>query len=345
MNEIKEWILNSYSLNKKLSFQSCLFISGYSGIGKTYMLNEISNDLNLFIVNIDSFNCSSSLQLSDLLFKSFTSSLLQTLMNNTNKKIIIIDDYDVLLALDNNISLTLFNFINTNTNKLKHIPIICIINTEVVKRIGDIKKKCKILEFPKITDDDFFKILKKYKSDLLIEDATLIIKKTNSNISEAIKILTNTYFNNNDEIMTIKDLYSNSYNRTKIVLLILKEQWIIPLNFHENLITELMENRKALKKIKENFYKKFILNFCYFDIFMNSNNDIGIHFFVSIIEELFHINIKTTSKINNNFTKMLSYLSLQKKNNKTFYNNKTNKFPLYHIGNYHLSLINRKFIY
>ena len=44
-----------------------------------------------------------------------------------------------------------------------------------------------------------------------------------------------------------------------------------------------------------------------------------------------------------NFTKLLSYLSLQKKNNKKIYkllipNNHFN-------GNYHLSIINRKFIY
>lgn len=345
MNEIQEWILNSYSLNKKLSFNSCLFISGYSGIGKTFFINKIANNLNMFIVNIDSFNCSSSLQLADLLLKSFTSSLLQTLINNNNNKIIIIDDYDVLIALDNNISLTLFNFIQTNTNKLKHIPIICIINTEIIKRIGDIKKKCKILDFPAIDENDFFNILKKYKPQIELEESNKLIKKTNSNLGEAIRIITNTYYNNNDDILTIKELYTNTYNRNNIITLILKEQWIIPLNFHENLITELMENRKCLKKTKEIFYKNFILNFCYFDILMNSNNDIGIHFFASIIEELFKMNIKSNHKITNNFTKMLSYLSLQKKNNKSFYNNKTNSFPLYYIGNYHLSLINRKFIY
>ena len=42
------------------------------------------------------------------------------------------------------------------------------------------------------------------------------------------------------------------------------------------------------------------------------------------------------------FTKILSYLSLQKKQNKYNYNN---NFPLHQIGNYHINIINRKFIY
>ena len=43
-----------------------------------------------------------------------------------------------------------------------------------------------------------------------------------------------------------------------------------------------------------------------------------------------------------NFTKILSYLSLQKKNNKLIYNQ--GNFPYYQISNYHINLCNRKFI-
>jgi len=71
MDVIKDWIINSYINEKRLSVNSCLFISGYSGIGKTYTINNIANDLDLYIEHINSFNCSTSEQLTDLLMKAY----------------------------------------------------------------------------------------------------------------------------------------------------------------------------------------------------------------------------------------------------------------------------------
>jgi hypothetical protein len=342
MDIIKDWIIGSYE-NKKLSFNSCIFMSGYSGIGKTYCINNLCKNLELFIINIDSFNCCTSAQLSDLLYKSFVSSLIQTLTNNHSRKIIIIDDFDILLSLDSTINITLHNFIQTNTDKLKHIPIICIINNNNVKRLGDIKKKCKIFETPKLSDNEIYEILKSYKNDIKFSEVTKIIDSPDFNLSNAIRIVTDTYFNHNDDIIAIDDLYSNVFNRNNLRRIINKEQWIIPLNFHENLITELYENRKGIKKQKELFYKSFMINLCYFDIIMSRCNEIGIELFICIIEGLFKIPNKKNKNLRlSNFTKMLSYLSLQKKTNKSNYNK---SFPFQHIGNYHLTLINRKFIY
>jgi SpoVK/Ycf46/Vps4 family AAA+-type ATPase len=344
MEVIKSWITDSYENNKKLSLNSCLFISGNSGTGKTHSINNIAKELNLFIVNIDSFNCSSSVQLNDLLMKSFISSLIQILTSNTAKKIIIIDDYDILIALDNNINITLYNFINNNTNKLKHIPIICIINNSIVKKLGDIKKKCKIMNFPNMNEYEIYEILKIYNSKITFSDALKIIIKYNYNLSDIIKTISNTYYDNNDEIIINDYIYSNNFNRDYLRRIVSKEQWLIPLNFHENIIIELYNNRNGIKKEKEIFYKNFLLNFCYFDVIMNKSNEIGIELFISIIEGLFKIPNKKNKKVKlANFTKMLSYLSLQKKNNKNFYNNKS--FPFHNIGNYHLNIINRKFIY
>jgi len=339
---IKEWINTSYNYNK-LSFNSCIFISGYSGTGKSYLINNISKELDLFIVNINSTNCSSSLQLYDLLYKSYVSSLLQILTNNNQKKIIIIDDFDILMAFDNTINLTLFNFINNNTNKLKHIPIICIINIELVKKIGEIKKKCKIYQIPKLSEIEYFNILYSYNNNISFNESNDIIIKSEYNIATAIKIVKNINYNNTDELLIIDDLYGNNFNRNKFKEIILKEQWIIPLNFHENLISEILNNRKGNKKLKEDFYKKFIKNFCYFDVLMFNNNEIGIDIFISITYGLYDFSIKNKKEIlNNNFTKMLSYLSLQKKNNKNSY--KSN-FSLNNIGNYHLSIVSKKFNY
>ena len=77
---------------------------------------------------------------------------------------------------------------------------------------------------------------------------------------------------------------------------------------------------------------------------MMKNNEIAIDYFISSIYLLFNFKQKKNTSHNlNNFTKLLSYLSLQKKNNKIIY--KLNIPNNHFSGNYHLSIINRKFIY
>jgi hypothetical protein len=77
---------------------------------------------------------------------------------------------------------------------------------------------------------------------------------------------------------------------------------------------------------------------------MNKNDvNISSDIFTSMIHSLSLLpkKNKTESKIDN-FTKILSYLSLQKKYMKKSY---SEKFPLYQIGNYHTNIIGRNFIF
>ena len=340
MEEIKKWIIDCYS-SSKLSFNSCLFISGISGSGKSYLINKIIKDLNLFQISIDSNNCSSSSQLLDLLIKSFNSSLIQILTNNNSNKIIVIDDFDVLNSIDNTINLSIYNFILNNIGKLKNIPIIIIINNEIIKKIGEIKKKCKIIEIQKLNEYEIYDILKNYKKDIELGEALKIIADTDYNINEAIKMINNLRFNHSDDFIDYNDIYISDFNRNNLKKLLLKEQWLIPLNFHENLINEL-NNRKGKKKDKEDYYKKFIIDFCYFDLFMNKSNEISLDLFICIIKNLYDFPNKKEKIEKQNFTKMLSYLSIQKKNNKNAFKS---SFPFQQIGKYHSTIINRKFIY
>ena len=334
MDYIKDWILTP---REKLSYNSCLFITGNSGIGKTFRINKLCKELDLFIININSYNCCSSKQLTDLLFKSFVSSLIQQLTNNTQNKIIIIDEFETLLSFDSTMNIHLLNFLTTIH---KHIPIICIVSNNI--KLGEIKKQCIFYELPIMSHLEIYQILLTYNSSLTFDIIPDIIK-SNNNIKTCIQIATNTFYNKTDDILDITELYANNFNRDNFKRIINKDQWLIPLKFHENLIIEL-NNRIGSKSSRNNFYKTFIYNFCHFDIIMNKNNEIAIDFFISIIYDLFAFKYKANKSHSlTNFTKLLSYLSLQKKNNKKNYkvimpNNHFN-------GNYHLSIINRKFIY
>jgi len=335
MEFIKNWILTPKT---KLSTDSCLFVIGNSGIGKTFNINQLCKDLNLFIVNINSFNCCSSKQLLDLLNKTFTSSLIQQLTNNTQNKIVIIDEFETLLSFDSTMNIHLLNFLNTSH---KHIPIICIGSNNI--KLGEIKKICCFYEFPNLSVDEIYNILIKYKPTITYNETLDIATSTNFNIKNCIQMVTNTYYNISDNFLDVGELYANNFNRDNFKRIIYKDQWLIPLKFHENLIIEL-NTRNGTKLQKNIHYKKFINNFCYFDIFMNKNNDLAIDYFISSIHFLFLLSQKTNKNHSlTNFTKLLSYLSLQKKNNKKIYklNIPTSQF----CGNYHLSIINRKFIY
>lgn len=335
MDFIKNWILTP---REKLSLDSCLFITGNSGIGKSYAINKLCNQLDLFIININSFNCYSSKHLTDLLFKSFVSSLIQQLTLNTQKKIIIIDEFETLLSFDSTMNIHLFNFLNTSH---KHIPIICILSNNI--KLGEIKKKCLFYELPNLNNTEIYEILSKYNPSLTLNDCSKIAIESKYNIKDCIKVINNTYYNNNDDFSNICELYSNTFNRDNFKKIIYKDQWLIPLKFHENLIIEL-NTRNISKLQKLLFYKVFIYNFCNFDILMNKNNEIAIDFFISIIYDLCQYKYKNNKPHSlEHFTKLLSYLSLQKKNNKKNY--KSN-FPINQFnGNYHLSIINRKIIY
>ena len=343
--EIKEWILNLYKLNNPLiSIDSCIFISGNNGIGKTYNIKKICEQLNLYVVNIDSSNCNSSDKITDMIYKTINSSLIQLLTNNTSKKIIIIDEVDTLLSLDRTISSALLNILTSK--KLKNIPIICICTPDILKKIGDIKKLCKIIELSLPKEEDILTLLKNINIDKKnIKDLKIISKNSNGNICQAIKQYESfDNFYNIDRTYNIEYLYSNNFNRNIFKEIILTDTWLVPLRYHENLILELNTKRKCTEKKKKDIYYNFMKMICNFDLLMfNNSTEIAIDYFISIIYNLSKIPLKKNTESNMvNFTKILSYLSLQKKYMKQSY---SINFPLYQIGNYHINNISRNFIY
>ena len=128
------------------------------------------------------------------------------------------------------------------------------------------------------------------------------------------------------------------FERDIVNKILLEDSWLIPLRFHENLIYEL-KNRKTTLQNKNNYYKSFLFVICLFDVLMNKNcTDNAISIIISNVYFLTLIPNKKDSKPNlENFTKLLSYLSLQKKYVKKGYN--YNK-EFFQIGNYHINSIN-----
>lgn len=343
---IKDWISNQLQKTEpKISLDNFLFVTGNSGIGKTFSIQKICKDLELHVVYLNTNNCSSSAELTDNLVKTTTSSLLQVLTNDLRKKIIVIDEFESMMAIDRTINTTLLNILMDK--KLKRIPIICISSIEIVKKIGTIKKKCQIIELENPTNEDVFSLLKSIypdKTDDILKD---IVDNSQGHISQCVQKLNNNFFDKTfdkvDEIRCINYLYGNDFNRHDIINILSNDPWLIPLRFHENLIKELNIRKSTIKKNHE-YYVKFMNSLLHFDILMYKNTiDIACDLFTSSIHQLtlMPLKPKKTSDISG-FTKMLSYLSLQKKYIKKSY---SSNFPLYQISNYHINIIGRKYIF
>ena len=343
-SSIISW-LRDFNYKKKISTDSCIIVTGKTCVGKTYSINKICNYLNYEIININNNNCFNSEQLNDVIFKSATSSLLQVLTGNIRNKVIVIDNFDCIYISDKTINTTLLKILTDG--KIKNIPIICISNNEIIKKIGDIKKNCKIYDIVVPTKEEVIENINNMSGHSKKQLGHLY-DLSNGNMQ---KIFCDVQ-RNSDEILyeehvendcDINILYLNIFDRNQVIRIINKDPWMIPLKFHENIIIEL-DNRKISLKNKIEYYKNFIEIMCLYDYYMfKNNNEACITIFASNVYYLSLFKYKKGAVSNiGKFTKMLSYLSLQKKNIKQTY--KCNNFPLYQVSNYHINLCNRKFI-
>ena len=339
MKKLIEELLEKNKNKNNISFDSCIIIHGKSGIGKTYKINKICDELKLNIIHFTPSNINNSYDFEDLLQKKTTTkkNVVDIFNNveNNNIKIILIDDYDILISIDRTINSTLYNILNSKKNK--NICIICICNTEILKKIGNIKKKCKIFECEKLNKIEIKKILKNNKK-INEEKLEQIINKIDGNIANGIIMIQDESNKEVDAIIDNEYIYKNNIKIDYIIRLISTDTWLISLRFHENLIN-VLKNRKSELKIKNLYYKNFINDFCLFDLLINRNLiEQAIDIISYQIFILSNIEIKNkTIKSDNNFTKLLSYLSLQKKNTKKGFNFNSH---YYQIGSYHINCIN-----
>jgi nucleoside-triphosphatase THEP1 len=335
------WINDQVNLQKdsmRLSTKNVLFVAGNSGIGKTYSIQRICNNLNLHVIYISTSKCNSSKELDDLITKTCSSSMLQVLLNDTKQKIIIIDEFESMISIDKTINTTFLNLLESK--RLKAIPIICITSIDIVKKIGLMKKKCTIINITHPEVNEIYDILIELYPNKDQKFLKQLSEQCNGNITQCIKnidISVDNNFNNIDEIINTSLLYSQSKatNRNIIRRIIETDVWMIPLKYHENLPNELNKRKISPTKSKQ-LYKTFMQNLIIFD---KLPLDIGPDIFTSIIYPISELPIKKSMQCNGErFTKLLSYMSLQKKYIKESFNSCISDFPLYQLSSYHTNI-------
>ena len=334
--EISCWISNQIQdYSGKITINNLLFVCGNSGIGKTYSVQKICKSFELDVVNITINTCVSSSELNDNITKASSSSLIQTLTNQNKKKIILIDEFESMMAIDRTINSSLLSILTQS--KIKKIPIICISSNDNVKKLGALKKKCEIIELSLPSISEVYAVIKNLLPQHCDNEINNVIRESNCNLSHCFQKLRDPNFasDNIDEIMNIDNLYGNKYTIDYIIRVLCNDAWLNPLRFHENLISELSKRKTTIKKRNE-YYLLFMKNILVFDMFMNNNlSENGCCFFAYLMSPLKNLNLKQNSKSDiSKFTKILSYLSLQNKYAKKAY---SSSFPLYQISNYHVN--------
>ena len=85
MKELIEELLEKNKNKKNISFDSCIIIHGKSGIGKTYKINKICNELKLNTIRFTPSNVNNSYDFEDLLQKKTTTkNNVVDIFNNVN---------------------------------------------------------------------------------------------------------------------------------------------------------------------------------------------------------------------------------------------------------------------
>ena len=134
-NEIKNNLDNFEKNKNNLSILRGIYIYGKTGVGKTYFIKELLNSINYDYIIYDSSYIRNK-QFIESISKNYNSNLnvLSMLQKKSKKKVIIIDEIDIMNIGDKNGITALIKIIRPKKTKKQkneeynNIPIICIGN-------------------------------------------------------------------------------------------------------------------------------------------------------------------------------------------------------------------------
>jgi len=361
-----KWIQDSTDYSQTfITTSSCIILMGAPGIGKTYSVIQMCKHLGITLKKIDSMNCHSGKELNDLILKMTTTHLEDTLMQQVSKKLLFIDEFEILVQLDRNIPSILYNrLMGINSRQLPYMPVIIACNTNMEKRLGEMKRMWQCIQLKLPTEAEIILMLRQHHTNVRADILLHIAEKANGNIQQALQMIqyelykdskedTNTndivnhdYIHSIDTTPNIDVLYHNPPSNIARQLF-REDMWMNPLRFHENLAME-FEFRKGTKHNKTKVYSNILKCMIEWDIMSGADNAEGCLADIAtdhLSSAPSHILASLPKKKRGNettladFTKTLSQMSLQKKMERHTYQD---DFPWKHIGSYHYTLTKNK---
>ena len=353
-NEIKD-ILTNFEANKKnLSIKRGIYIYGAPGSGKTQFIYKLLEDLNYDIISYDAGDVRNKSIIDTITQSNMTDMNVLSLLKQKRKPLLIVmDEIDGMNNGDKGGINSLIKVIRpkkTRKQKLEevaYIPIICIGNYHIDKKINELIKVCHTFTFSSPTDIQINNIIKSTMPKLSNDNILCnnVIKYIQNDLRKLLSlyqiyknypdILNNEYILNifqpksfnEDTKETTKKLINNSYSiHDHNVLMNETDRTIVGLLWHENIIDIL---NKINKETSIPLYIKLLENICYADYIDRITfqkqiwqfNEMSSLIKLLYNNHIFHNNIKLNNKLNNKiniqnirFTKVLTKYSTEYNN-------------------------------
>ena len=349
-NQIKEFLINFEKNKKNLSIKRGIYLYGAPGSGKTKFIYNLLEELDYDIINYDAGDIRNKSIIDTITQNNMTDSNVLSLLNKKIKHLaIIMDEIDGMNNGDKGGINSLIKVIRpkkTRKQKLEeiaYVPIICIGNYHIDKKINELIKVCHTFAFPsptnkqiidiinltmpKITEDSYRlnNIINYIQSDLRKLFSIYKIYKVNVEIlnNDIILNIFQPKSFNEDTKETTKKLINNRYNITDHHILMNEtDRTIVGLLWHENIIDIL---NKLVKEKSIPLYITLLNNICcadYIDRITFQKQIWQFNEMSSLIKifynnNIFHNNVKINSKLvlyNIRFTKVLTKYSTEYNN-------------------------------
>jgi hypothetical protein len=258
--------------------------------------------------------------LKDQLTKATTTHLVEHLEQSAvNRKVLLIDNLDVLLSVDRCIASNLTDMLHQKS-QLPYIPVVMVGSLACERKLGAaFISKAKLIYVQPASPADIFLFLKSQNTAAPTARLMAIAEGCGGNIANALQQIANGS-RAVDRTLTFSDVFS-SPSVVEIRSILEDEPWLNPLRFHENVLRELGQRRGRVEQ-KRLVYRKILEACISWDFLMPSSQPLAIEQIVQVIVAHLHSlprKKSATDKTLAEFTKIFSHMSLQKKLERSAY--------------------------
>ena len=284
-NEISNFLFNFENIKNDVSKAKGIYIYGETGVGKTELIKNIINELDMDSIWYNAADVRNKSVLETLTKQNMSNHNVMSLFKRKKKNIVIVmDEIDGMIGGEKSCMLNIIKLIRAKKTKKQKMeeslnnPIICIGGNKLDKRVKDLMKVCESFYIEKPSNIQIGKIIKNYY--LKNENTYLVnlISNTCQNDLRKIDIMINLI--NNRENINAEELLSDYKCFQKdvkelILNLFLKESKIenhnISLTDNDRTIASLIWHENVIKQVKtydNNFLKVYydiLNNICFSD--------------------------------------------------------------------------------
>jgi DNA polymerase III delta prime subunit len=286
--QIKEILTNFENNKSDLLFKKGIYVYGNPGIGKTKFVTDILKDLNYDIITYNAGDVRNKSIIETITKDNMSDKSIMCLFHKKiQKKAIIMDEIDGMNNGDKGGINALIKLIRPKKTKRQKsedttlIPIICIGNYHIDKKINELMKVCNIFELNKPTNQEIETICnnimptipKNLKNKLIhyiqgdlrkLHNIYHIYCKNNNLLNEYVvdNILKLKSYNEDTKSIT-NNLFNNNYDMNEHLHVMNEtDRTIVALLWHENIIDRL-EKYNINKSLSA--YLKILDNICFAD--------------------------------------------------------------------------------